>query len=214
MFLIVGLGNPGKKYQKTRHNIGFRVIDELKLISTLANASDSAVLRREQSSLRYARVVDELRSSSHFAAVRVADELGFLDSKKIVLFKPQTFMNQSGKAVKKLIENLKLKIKNLIVVHDDLDLPLGKIRIVKNRGPAGHKGVESIIEELGTKNFIRLRMGIQPKTGKPKLAERFVLQKFNEDEEKMVREVIKKTVEAIEFSLKAGLEKSMSKFNK
>jgi PTH1 family peptidyl-tRNA hydrolase len=183
MFLIVGLGNPGKKYQKTRHNIGFRVIDELKLISTLANA-------------------------------RVIDEFGFLNKEKVILLKPKAFMNQSGKAVKKLIENLKLKIKNLIVVHDDLDLPLGKIRIVENRGPAGHKGVESIIEELGTKNFVRLRIGIQPKTGKPKLAERFVLQKFNEDEEKMVREVIKKTVEAIEFSLKAGLEKSMSKFNK
>ncbi len=168
MILIVGLGNPGKKYQKTRHNIGFRLIDQL----------------------------------------------GFLDSRKIILFKPQTFMNNSGKTVKKLIENLKLRIKNLIVVHDDLDLPLGKIRIVKNRGPAGHKGVESIIEELGTKNFIRFRIGIQPRIGKPKFTERFVLQKFNKEEEETAKEVIKKTAEAIEMMIKIGLEKAMNRFNK
>jgi len=167
MILIVGLGNPGKKYQKTRHNIGFRIIDEL----------------------------------------------GFLKNQGVILVKPKTFMNQSGKAVKQLIRNQGVKIKNLIVIHDDIDLPLGKIRIVKNRGAAGHKGVESIIKELGTKNFVRFRIGIQPKTGKPENVEKFVLQ-INKEEEKILSEVIKKTAEAIDFFLKEGLEKAMSKFNK
>jgi PTH1 family peptidyl-tRNA hydrolase len=168
MILIVGLGNPGKKYQKTRHNIGFQVIDNLRL----------------------------------------------LPLKRVILAKPKSFMNLSGKAVKRLIENYKLKIENLIIVHDDIDLPLGKIRIVKNRGSAGHKGVGSIMKELGTKNFVRFRIGIHPRTGKPKNPERFVLQKFNKEEEKIVKEVIKKTTEAIGFSLKQGLEKAMSEYNK
>jgi PTH1 family peptidyl-tRNA hydrolase len=168
MILIVGLGNPGKKYEKTRHNLGFRVVDEL----------------------------------------------GFLNREKIVLVKPKTFMNLSGKAVKSLIKKYKMPIINLWVAHDDIDIPLGKIRISKGRGAAGHKGVESIIKELGTKNFIRFRIGILPKTGKPKKPEKFVLQKFNKNEERIVKEVIEKAMKAIDFSLKEGLEKAMSKYNK
>jgi len=213
MILIVGLGNPGKKFQKTRHNVGFRVVDELKLISTLANARVVDELRSRPRKGEQERA-KALSSSSHFASACIIDELGFLKDKKIILAKPQTFMNLSGKAVKKLIENCKLEIRNLIVIHDDLDLPLGKIRIVKNRGAAGHKGVESIIKELKTKNFVRLRIGIQPKTGKPRNPEKFVLQKFNKNEEGLVKEAIKKTAEAIEFSLKVGLAKTMSRYNK
>ncbi len=182
MLLIVGLGNPGKKYEKTRHNVG-------------------------------ARVVDELRSSPHFATARVIDELEILDLKNVILAKPNTFMNESGKAVKPLIEKYKINPKDLIVIHDDIDLPLRKIRIVRNRGSAGHKGVESIIRELKTENFIRFRIGIQPQSGKPKNPENFVLQKFNKEEKKIVEEVIKKTAEAIELFLKEGLEKTMNKFN-
>ena len=168
MILIVGLGNPGKKYQETRHNLGFRVIDEL----------------------------------------------GFLKDKKIILTKPKTFMNLSGKAVKSLMTKYKVPPLNLWVIHDDIDLPLGKIRISKGRGAAGHKGVESIIKELKTKNFVRFRIGIQPKIYKPKNIEKFVLQKFNKDEERIVKEVIKKSAEAIEFALTQGIEKAMSKYNK
>lgn len=168
MLIIVGLGNPGKKYGKTRHSIGFEAIDELK----------------------------------------------FLNLKSVILTKPQTFMNESGKAVKKSLKTYNLNPKNLIVIHDDIDLPIGKIRIVKNRGAAGHKGVESIIKELKTKDFIRFRVGIRPKTGKPQNPEKFVLQKFNKEEEKIVKDVIKKIAEAIEFTLTEGLEKAMNKFNK
>lgn len=167
MIAIIGLGNPGKKYEKTRHNVGFRVIDQL----------------------------------------------SFLDREKVVLAKPKGFMNNSGKAVKELLKNKKIKPRDLIVIHDDIDLPLGKIRIVKNRGSAGHKGVGSIIKEIGTKNFIRIRIGILPER-KPKQADRFVLQNFKKEEEKIVKEVVGKTTEAIDIFLKEGLEKMMNRFNK
>ena len=184
MILIVGLGNPGKKFQKTRHNIGFRV-------------------------------VDELRSSSHFATARVIDELGFLNKEKIVLAKPKTFMNLSGKAVKLITRRYNLDPKNLIVIHDDLDLPLGKIKIVKNRGSAGHKGVQSIIDELKTKDFIRIRVGIKNqkiKNRKQKI-EDFVLKRFKKKEEKKLKGIIEKTCRAIEMAIKEGVEKAMQKFN-
>ena len=182
MILIIGLGNPGNKYQKTRHNIGSRMIDELR--SSLA--------------LRSTRAIGELKS---------------LNLENVILVKPTTFMNESGKAVKNLLRTYRLRSDNLIVIHDDIDLPLGKIRIVKNRGAAGHKGVESIIKELRTKNFIRFRIGVYPKTGKPRSPEEFVLQNFNK-EERVIKEITKKTAEAIEFFLKEGLEKAMSRFNK
>ena len=167
MIIIVGLGNLGKKYTKTRHNLGFRVIDELKS----------------------------------------------LNLEKAILAKPKTFMNLSGKAVKLLVARYRLPVTNLLVIHDDIDLPLGKIKISVGRGAAGHKGVESIIKELKTKNFVRFRIGICPKIGKPKNPEKFVLQKFNKEEEKIVKEVIKKTAEAVEFFLREGLEKAQSTYN-
>ena len=167
MFIIFGLGNPGKKYKKTRHNVG-------------------------------ALAVEELDSST---------------KEKVILQKPDSFMNLSGRTVKKLLKSRKLKNQNLVVVHDDIDLPVGQIRIAKNRGSAGHKGVESIIRELGTKNFIRFRIGIKPESGKPKNPEKFVLQNFSKKEEETVKKVIKKTAEAIELFLKKGLEKAMNEFN-
>jgi len=183
MILIVGLGNPGKKYQKTRHNIGFLVVESLKL--KVKSFSNWKKIKRFQAEI----------------------SKGKINNQEILLAEPQTFMNLSGKAVKLLTKTYNLKPETLFIIHDDIDLPLGKIRIVKNRGAAGHKGVESIIKELGTKNFIRFRIGIQPKFGKPKNPEKFVLQKFSEGEAGTVKEVIKKTAEAIEFSLKEGLEK-------
>lgn len=156
---------------------------------------------------------EKYKNTRHNLGSKVIDELGLLDLKGVALEKPKTFMNLSGKAVKPLIEKYKIKTDNLIVIHDDIDLPLGEIRIVQNRGSAGHKGVESIIETLGTKNFIRVRIGILPESGKPKKPENFVLQKFNKAEEKIVKEVIKKTTEAIGILLKEGLEKAMTKYN-
>ncbi|MDP2966848.1 MAG: aminoacyl-tRNA hydrolase [bacterium] len=149
----------------------------------------------------------------HNVGFRVIDKLAPLTLKGVVLAKPKSFMNLSGKAVKSLLKTYTIDPKNLIVIHDDIDLPLGKIRIVKNRGAGGHKGVQSIIKELGTKNFIRFRIGIQPKFGKPKNVETFVLRKFNKEEEEIVKEMIKKTIEAIEITLKEGIEKAQSTYN-
>ena len=190
MILIVGLGNPGKQYKKTRHNIGFLIIENLKL--KVEGFSDWRYEKKCQAEISQ----------------------GKIDNQKMILAKPQIFMNNSGKSVKSLINFYKITSPGFVVIHDDIDLPLGKIRISKGRGAAGHKGVESIIKELKTKNFIRFRIGIQPKEFKPKNVEKFVLQKFNKDEEGAVREVIKKSAEAIEIVLKEGLEKAMGKYNK
>ena len=192
MILVVGLGNPEKKFEKTRHNIGFRVID--------------AFFKKN----RDAHFFSDFKNSKKLNSLI---SKGTFNDQKIILAKPQTFMNLSGKAVKKIIGNWKLEIGNLIVVHDDIDLPLGKIKISKNRGSAGHKGVESIIKELKAKNFIRFRLGIQPKNGKPENVNNFVLKNFNPEEEKLVNEVIKKTIEDLEIALNQGLKGAMSTAN-
>ena len=189
MILVAGLGNPGKKNKNTRHNIGFRILDKFLKESNFP---------KFKSSKKFHSLISE----------------GEIAKRKVLLIKPQTFMNNSGKAIKALITYHKLPTTKLIVVHDDIDLPLGKIKIVKNRGSAGHKGVESIIKELGTKNFVRLRIGIQPKSGKPRSPERFVLRKFTKAEEKIVKEIVKKSCDALKAALEEGREKAMTKFNK
>ncbi len=201
MILVVGLGNPGQKYKNTRHNVGFRVVEEL------AKENDFPDFRISK------RLGSEINE-------------GEIAGQKIILAKPQTFMNNSGRAVKLLTKNYKLKTINLILVHDDIDLPLGKIKIVKNRGAAGHKGVESIIRELKTKNFIRFRVGIYPTTDHRQQAtsnkkqetrikniEDFVLKNFTKEEEKILKKVIEKMIEAIWTAIREGVEKAMSKYN-
>jgi len=144
MKLIAGLGNPGGKHKKTRHNVGFRAIDELKR---------------------------------------------HISKKDAIFLKPTTYMNNSGKEVKSVIKNCKLKIENLVVVHDDIDLPLGTIRISENISSAGHKGVQSIINELRTQDFTRVRIGIRPNHKVD--TEKFVLEKFSKEEEKQLKQIIK-----------------------
>jgi len=157
---------------------------------------------------------EKYRNTRHNVGSRAIDELNLLNLENVILTKPKTFMNESGKAAKELLRKHQLKSEDLIVIHDDIDIPLGKLRIVKNRGAAGHKGVESIIKELGKNNFIRLRIGICSESGKPKNPEKFVLQKFNQEEEKIMQAVVEKTTEAIRIILKEGLEKAMNNFNK
>lgn len=184
MILIVGLGNPGEKYKNTRHNVGFRVVDELKNYFDLAD------------------FVFDKKSNSFFSK-----------NNDLLIVKPDTYMNLSGQAVGSLSGYYKIDEENKIIIHDDIDLPLGEIKISKDRGSAGHKGVESIIKNLGTKNFIRIRIGIQPKAGKPKKTEGFVLKKFNKEEEEIIGESIGKAVKAVETIIKEGAEKAMSVFN-
>ena len=191
MILIVGLGNPGKKYQKTRHNLGFKIVEKL------AKKKD----------------FPDFRFVKKFKA---ETSQGSLSNKKVIIAKPQTFMNDSGQAVKKLIKFMKLKVRDLLVVHDDIDLPLGKIKISKSRGSAGHKGVQSIINNLKTKDFIRFRIGIKPKNDKKEsrnTAERYVNQKFNKKEEEIIKESIRISNEAIEMAVNQGIEKAMGEYN-
>lgn len=190
MKIIIGLGNPGKKFQKARHNVGWRVVDEFSKKNNFP----------------------ALKLSKKFSA-EISEEV--LTDEKIILAKPQTFMNESGKAARLLTKNYKLKTENLLVVHDDIDLPLGKIKITKNRGSAGHKGVESIIKGLKSKNFIRLRIGIKPQKteNREQRAEKFVLESFKKEEEKTIKETIDEAVGAIETVINEGLEKAQSTYN-
>ncbi|MCK4520657.1 aminoacyl-tRNA hydrolase [Candidatus Parcubacteria bacterium] len=189
MILIVGLGNPGEKYKRTRHNVGFMVLDEFKKIHSFSDWQLKKKFKAEISE-------------------------GTLTGKKIILAKPQTFMNESGKAVKIMQQETRDKRQELYVIHDDLDLGLGKMKIVQNRGSAGHKGVQSIINEIGNKNFIRFRIGIKNKELEIQNIEDFVLKKFTKDEKKVIKETVQKTCKAIEMAIKQGIEKTMSEFNK
>ena len=199
MLLIIGLGNPGIKYNSTRHNIGFRIID--------AFAKENNV--------------PEFRlSKKHNALISKF----IINRNKIILAKPQTFMNNSGKAVKSMIDYLSLTTNNIIVVHDDIDIKIGEIKISKNRGSAGHKGVQSIIDEIKTKDFTRVRAGIgensklktqisrlqrlQCGQARPQLKteslEKFVLKKFTTDEEKILENVIAQSCDEILKQIKNG----------
>lgn len=151
--LIVGLGNPGKKYAKTRHNIGFRVINELEKFLDVAR------------------------------------------NKNLIFLKPDAFMNNSGKVVKECLAYKKIPTSNLIVIHDDIDLPFGEIRVSKDSSSAGHKGVQSIIDELGTKDFTRIRIGI--KSLYKFDTTDFVLKNFTKDEEKELKKIIKKALDKV-----------------
>ncbi len=191
MILIIGLGNPGFKFKNTRHNLGFMIVESLKLkVKCFSNWRNNK------------KLLSEISQEEIFG-------------KKVILAKPQTFMNESGKAVKSLTKIYHLKSDILVVVHDDIDLNLGKIKIGKNKSAAGHKGVQSIINELGTKDFIRIRIGIKPTSYnlEARSLENFVLKKFNKEEEKILKGVIEKAVCAIGLLLKEGLEKTMSEFN-
>jgi len=188
--LIAGLGNPGEKYKKTRHNAGFLALEEI------AAAFQFPVFKMES---RFNAEISE----------------SIIGGQKIILAKPQTFMNKSGNAVKAICDYYKIGIANIIVIHDDLDIELGKYKIARDRTSAGHKGVQSIIDTLGTKNFTRVRIGIgvenKPLDSSPageslgasKIpAEKFVLENFSKVEEKTIDEVIGKVSGEIEILIK------------
>lgn len=189
MRLIVGLGNPGEKYQNTRHNLGFMVLDEL---------------ARKMLSLSKTKWQIDEKSNSQFIKV----------NNQLILVEPQTMMNASGFAVAKLASFYKVKAEDIWVVHDDVDLPLGKIKIRLSGAAGGHHGVESIIQQLGTDKFVRFRLGIgHPGRGNDKLVERYVLQGFTFHEVNGVRQAIKKAIQALKKTLEDGLMKAMSEFN-
>lgn len=170
MKLIVGLGNPGPHYDDTRHNIGFRVIDSLRAAHCIV---------------------------SHGQLPTAAYGEGTIAAQRAVLAWPQTYMNASGKAVADLCAHFSLSSSDLIVVHDDLDLQLGRVKLKRQGGDAGHYGVRSIIERLGTGDFFRVRVGIGRPANKDEVVA-FVLNPFTPDELPLVHEAIGNAVEKIE----------------
>lgn len=197
MLLIVGLGNPGGKYSSTRHNIGFMVVDQV--VKDLVKAPSRWEFQKDINA-------DTFKSGD------------------LVFAKPQTFMNASGFAVVKLIRYYKIDTTHVWVVHDDIDLPLGKIRIRVGGGSAGHHGVDSILRSFGGKDeFVRFRLGV----GRGKLAqkkhadqnlgrhavEKYVVSRFTTHEEGEVRKLIKHAAKAVEVALHKGLDQAMNHFN-
>lgn len=164
--LIIGLGNPGRKYKKTRHNVGFIVVDKLK----------------EENNFPKFKIDKKLQTE-------VTEKIE--DNKKTILAKPQTFMNSSGVAVKSILNFYGIQPTALIIVHDELDLPIGEIKLSQNKGSAGHNGIKSIVQHIGTQDFIRIRIGIKPNF-EIENAKSFVLKKFSKEEEPILESAIKK----------------------
>ncbi len=193
MKLIVGLGNPGRGYTNNRHNVGFVCLNHF---------------ARKQG-IRF----DKKQCKARIGTGEVAGS-------KVVIAKPQTYMNRSGQSVSLLVKKFNVSLDNLIVIHDDLDLPLGKIRIRQGGSAGGHKGVNSIITELGSQNFIRIRVGV----GRPVKNEgstefsddeiiNYVLSDFTPDEKQAITQVIPRVNEAILCLLTEGLTAAMNRYN-
>ncbi len=184
-FLIVGLGNPGREYRNNRHNIGFMVLDQL------AGKLDTSFSKMKMNAL--------------MTAVRYKGQ-------RIILIKPQTFMNLSGKAAASFIRFYKLPLENLLVVYDDVDLPFQTLRMRPNGGDAGQKGVRSIIKELGTKDFPRLRVGINRPPGRMSVSS-YVLLNFSDQEVETLPFVLDQAADAILAFVELGLNQAMTTYN-
>jgi len=182
---IIGLGNPGKKYEKTRHNIGFLVLDEL----------------ARRNGFSYDK--SKFKCDYH---------IGMFEGQKALFVKPQTFMNLSGEGVRPLLDFYKVDFKNTLVVYDDLDLPIGKIRLREKGGHGGHNGIRSLIEHFGLREFKRLRIGIgRPVDQTPVI--NHVLKPFPKSEEKEVHAAIKASANACESWINHSFNEVMNVYN-
>ncbi len=183
--MIVGLGNPGPAYRNTRHNFGFLAVDEL------ADELNIQVKR-----LKFKAMIGE----------------GRFNGNKVVLVKPMTFMNESGRAVAPLLRYFKLPLSNLLVIHDDLDLPLGTLRLRPSGGTSGQRGMASIITHLGTQEFPRMRLGIGRPPGQMDPVD-YVLKNFLPSENELLAIVLRTAVEASQNFINEGLTQTMNKYN-
>ena len=186
MFLIVGLGNPGAEYENTPHNLGFLTVERL------AEASGVRVSRRE---------------------CRALVGLGRMENHKVVLAKPLSYMNLSGGPVEALLGKYELGLDDLVVICDDLNLPWTSLRIRRRGSAGGHHGLESIIGELGSREFVRVRLGVAP-LHPVKDAARFLLAPFSRSQQKDLQELIGRSAEAVRFLIAEGAAKAMTKFNR
>lgn len=185
IYLITGLGNPGREYRFNRHNVGFMLLDKL----------------AEHLEVSFSRLESKaLVTKTNYSNAR------------LILVKPQTYMNNSGQAVGSLLRFYKVPLENLFVVYDDVDLPLGTIRIRSGGGSAGQKGMKSIIERLGSQDFPRIRIGVGRPPGRMSAAD-YVLQDFSSDEKTLISETLDRGVEATLMFVREGLETAMNRYN-
>lgn len=185
MYVIVGLGNPSRKYEGTRHNIGFEIVEYLAYRNNI-----------------------KINKIKHQALVGE----GIISGSKVMLVKPQTYMNLSGRSVKEIFEYYDLESENIIVIYDDIDIELGRIRLRKKGSAGTHNGMRSIIYEIQTENFPRVRIGI----GKPEKGDlaKYVLGRFDEFQKESIINAIKESAEAVEAIVNSGIEKAMNDYNK
>ncbi len=183
MWIVIGLGNPGKEYEKTRHNLGFLTVD----------------------------VIAERLSSGFKTSDNYQISEGFMGSEKLLLIRPLTFMNLSGRAVSRVLSYYKCDVDHLVVIHDDLDIEPGRIKIKLGGGSGGHKGVESVMSSVGSRDFLRIKIGI----GRPdhNNTEGYVLSKFKGKEEELISSTVIDAADAVESIVSDGYEKAMNIFN-
>ena len=186
MYIIAGLGNPGKEYETTRHNIGFETIDYL---------SDKYNVR-----------VNKLKFKSLYGETNIGGE-------KVFLVKPQTFMNLSGEAIREFSAFYKVPAENIIIINDDISLAVGKMRIRRKGSAGGHNGLKSIIYQLNTDNFPRIKIGVGAPENKDYDLANYVLGRFSKDEISVLEDIIIKASEAIEEIIKRGIDSAMNKYN-
>ena len=186
MYLIVGLGNPGREYNKTRHNVGFETLDHL---------------------------IDQYRIDGPQSKFKALIGKGYIGAEKVLVAKPMTYMNLSGEAVRAIVDYFKIDPESeLIVINDDIDLPTGHLRIRKNGSAGGHNGLKSIIQHLGTEQFIRIRIGVGAKQDGRNLVNH-VLGKFPEEDRKVIDEALAKAAEAAACIVTDGVDIAMNRYN-
>jgi len=183
MKVIVGLGNPGPRYKDTRHNVGFEALEEL---------ARRHPVQREES--RFDAII------AHFQ----------INQEKVCLLKPLTYMNLSGRAVRAFVSYYKIDLQDLIVIYDDMDLPVGSLRIRSKGGTGGHRGMNSLVENLGTQDFARIRIGIGRPPGE---AVDWVLGRFSPEEKPLIQKAISRAADAVECWLNHGIDKAMNEYN-
>ena len=184
-YLLIGLGNPGREYRDNRHNLGFMVID---------------------------RLIVRLNARGMKVQSKAIVTTATYEERKLILAKPQTYMNLSGQSAQGLLNFYKIPVENMLIAHDDLDIPFGTIRIRPGGGPGGQRGMASTIERLGTKEFPRLRIGIGRPPGRMDPSA-YVLQDFSRDEMKVLSEIVDRAAEAALTFVVDGLNKAMNKYN-
>jgi len=184
-YLLIGLGNPGREYRDNRHNVGFMLID---------------------------RLIVRLNARGMKVQSKAIITTATYEDRKLILAKPQTYMNLSGQSAQGLLNFYKLPVENMLVAHDDLDIPFGTIRIRPGGGPGGQRGMASTIEQLGTKDFPRLRIGIGRPPGRLDPSA-YVLQNFSREEMKILSEIVDRAADAALTFVVDGLNKAMNKYN-